>query len=84
MVKEEFERNKSRIVKDGLSLIICYNMVHEESINAIKCVFCESLYHIKCVSEWLIKFNACPMCQNVFVVPRLMLVKGHKKMGRGI
>ncbi|KKM71597.1 hypothetical protein LCGC14_1429030 [marine sediment metagenome] len=54
--------------------IICYEMVHEKSINVVKCIFCESLSHIKCVAEWLVKYNACPLCQNSFIIPKVILV----------
>lgn len=58
--------NNSKIRK---SCTICHEKIKSEPTNEIKCSFCESMYHLTCVSSWLLKFNACPMCQNIFLIP---------------
>ena len=37
--------------------------------NSIKCSFCGTIFHYNCVSNWLLQHNACPLCQNRFVIP---------------
>ncbi|MFX1554074.1 MAG: RING finger domain-containing protein, partial [Promethearchaeota archaeon] len=49
--------------------IICHKMVDPNRHEIISCSYCGSMYHSTCVSSWLLKYNACPMCQNVFVFP---------------
>ena len=58
--------NKSKTRK---SCTICHERVITGPTKAIKCSFCGSMYHSTCVSSWLLKYNACPMCQNVFIFP---------------
>ena len=54
--------------------IVCYKIADERSDNVIRCFYCGSLSHSECVSEWLVKYNACPLCQNRFVVPKIILI----------
>ena len=53
---------------------ICHEKIKSEPTNVIKCSFCGSMYHLTCVSSWLLKYNACPMCQNVFLIPNKVLL----------
>ncbi|MFX1572634.1 MAG: RING finger domain-containing protein [Promethearchaeota archaeon] len=54
---------------------ICHKYISHEYQNIIKCSYCGSQYHESCVSSWLLKYNACPMCQNVFIFPNKELVE---------
>lgn len=47
---------------------VCHQKV-DESQNSIKCAFCGTIFHYNCVSNWLLQHNACPLCQNRFVIP---------------
>ena len=47
---------------------VCHQKV-DKSQNSIKCAFCGSIFHFNCVSNWLSQHNACPLCQNRFVIP---------------
>lgn len=58
--------NKSEVRK---SCTICHEKIKSDLTNVIKCSFCGSMYHSTCVSSWLLKYNACPMCQNIFLIP---------------
>ncbi|MFX1502694.1 MAG: hypothetical protein ACFFDH_17165 [Promethearchaeota archaeon] len=49
--------------------IICHRIVDPLRHKNIRCSYCGSMYHSRCVSPWLLKYNACPMCQNVFLFP---------------
>lgn len=31
---------------------------------------CSHIYHIKCIREWNINNNTCPMCRNLFDLKR--------------
>ncbi|MFX1327688.1 MAG: RING finger domain-containing protein [Promethearchaeota archaeon] len=52
---------------------ICHKIVDSNRHQVINCSFCGSMYHTSCVSTWLAKYNACPMCQNVFLFPNKIL-----------
>lgn len=53
---------------------ICHQKIryNQKSIN---CSYCESPYHYNCVSSWLLKYNSCPTCQNLFLNPDLKVQK---------
>ncbi|MFX1451684.1 MAG: hypothetical protein ACFFCM_12615 [Promethearchaeota archaeon] len=53
---------------------ICHRIVDLHKHRIIRCSFCESLYHESCVTSWLEKYNACPMCQNVYLFPQKTLI----------
>ncbi|MFX1390293.1 MAG: RING finger domain-containing protein [Promethearchaeota archaeon] len=53
---------------------ICHKNVNPDVNRAITCSFCGSLYHESCVSSWLKKYNACPMCQNVYLYPNKTII----------
>ena len=55
----------------SIQCTICHKYLWLERDNHIKCSFCGSIYHSSCVSPWLMQYNSCPMCQNVFVNPTL-------------
>ena len=54
--------------------IVCHKETEPENNEIIKCPFCESLSHPDCITAWLLTYNACPMCQNKFLFPNLMLI----------
>lgn len=55
----------------GIQCTICHNYIHNKN-RVITCSFCGSKYHEYCVSAWMIKYNACPLCQNVFLNPTII------------
>ena len=55
--------------KPKVTCTVCHEHIYQEKSKGIKCSFCGSEYHPTCVSSWLLKYNACPMCQNVFTFP---------------
>ncbi|MFX1419931.1 MAG: hypothetical protein ACFE9N_13515 [Promethearchaeota archaeon] len=52
---------------------ICHNIINPNIHEIITCSYCGSMYHSTCVSSWLFKYNACPLCQNVFIFPNKTL-----------
>jgi len=48
---------------------ICHESVNIDN-NNIKCLYCGSNFHFTCVAGWLSEHNACPMCQNQFLIPK--------------
>ncbi|MFX0004080.1 MAG: DUF1272 domain-containing protein [Candidatus Hodarchaeota archaeon] len=52
---------------------ICHKIVDPSKHNTIICSYCGSIYHSTCVTSWLVKYNACPMCQNVFLFPNKII-----------
>ena len=65
---------KKRIKK--VQCTICHSIVDPNIHKTIKCPYCGSIYHSVCVSNWLQKYNACPMCLNVFLFPNKVLSLG--------
>ena len=59
---------RKRLIK---ACIVCHKQIINEKSIIIKCSFCGSISHSSCVSSWLLKYNACPMCQNVFLFPEI-------------
>ncbi len=49
---------------------ICHQPINEEFHAFVNCPYCDNAFHYNCSAEWLAKHNACPLCQNVFVVPK--------------
>ena len=49
---------------------ICHKYVelHEDSI---LCSYCGSKFHKSCVTRWILQYNACPICQNKYLIPNL-------------
>ncbi len=83
-LKEYIEGKTNFCVKCGIKLAdnsknsakkvqctICHEYLDLEKERTIKCSFCESIFHYSCVANWLSKHNACPMCQNQFLIPKL-------------
>ncbi|MFX0021966.1 MAG: hypothetical protein ACFE9S_06540 [Candidatus Hermodarchaeota archaeon] len=68
---------KLQVKRDNLmknvQCIICHRIVDPNRHKNIKCPYCGSMYHLTCVSSWLLKYNACPMCQNVFLFPNKII-----------
>jgi hypothetical protein len=48
---------------------VCHEFIKLAQYEIIKCVHCEAVFHRLCVGFWLEKYNACPVCQNNFVIP---------------
>ena len=49
---------------------ICHKYVEKEN-NKIICPFCGSQFHLSCAHRWFLRFNACPLCQNRYLFPRV-------------
>jgi hypothetical protein len=47
---------------------ICHKYI-ELNDNSISCPYCGGKFHKHCVSLWISQYNACPICQNVYVIP---------------
>ncbi|MCK4371305.1 MAG: hypothetical protein KAW03_09570 [Candidatus Lokiarchaeota archaeon] len=69
---EEIE--KKMILIEKKQCIVCHKIVDPERDEFIECVFCQSISHAKCVTLWLAQYNACPMCLNGYVIPKVILV----------
>ncbi|MFX1376964.1 MAG: RING finger domain-containing protein [Promethearchaeota archaeon] len=54
-----------------VSCIVCHKYIDQEKIQAIKCSYCESQFHAKCITSWLMKYNSCPLCLNVYIMPKI-------------
>lgn len=55
-----------------VSCTICHELVSLRENENIKCSYCGSQYHRNCITSWLLKYNSCPMCLNVFLKPNLI------------
>ncbi len=64
--------------QENIRCTICHEFIWPRSTRIIKCSFCGSSYHNSCVHDWLARYNACPMCQNVFLNPNLVLSRKRK------
>ena len=60
--------NKSQKVR--VQCTICHEDIGLKGSNTIKCSYCDSQYHSACITSWLLKYNSCPMCLNVFLIPK--------------
>lgn len=69
----KLKRNNNSSIK-AVGCTICHKSINDND-NTIKCSFCESSYHYSCVANWLAKYNACPMCQNQFIIPKFQELK---------
>ena len=69
---------KHRITQNTSQCTICHEFIWQRSTRIIKCSFCGSKYHNSCVYDWLVRHNACPMCQNVFLNPNLIISRNKK------
>jgi hypothetical protein len=58
--------------KKRVQCTICHKEINHDRNQIIVCSFCGSIYHSSCIFPWLVKFNSCPMCQNVFLNPNLI------------
>jgi len=59
--------------QENIQCTICHEFIRHRSPQIVKCSFCGSKYHYSCVYDWLVSHNACPMCQNVFLNPKIVL-----------
>ena len=48
---------------------VCHQPVNTTIQDSIHCSYCGTIYHHGCVANWHAEHNACPLCQNVFLVP---------------
>jgi ribosomal protein L37AE/L43A len=63
---------------DKVQCVVCHKYIWDRRFDTIECSFCGSKYHYRCASHWLIKYNSCPLCQNVFIIPSETISKiGH-------
>jgi len=67
-----------RTSQKNIRCTICHEFIPYRTPRIIKCSFCGSKYHYSCVYDWLARHNACPMCQNVYVNPNLILSRKRK------
>ena len=49
---------------------VCHKPIYNKN-QSIICPYCDCKYHYSCVASWISKYNACPMCFNVYVSPKL-------------
>lgn len=49
--------------------VICHKLVTVTEDHFIQCQFCKSLSHYSCAAWWIDKYNSCPVCHNVYMVP---------------
>ena len=61
--------NNSSIKK--VSCTICHEPVSLKVKNKIKCSYCGSQFHRKCITSWLLEYKSCPLCLNVFLTPKI-------------
>ncbi len=59
-------------IKYGLNRIQCAICHEYVEINAKKiiCSFCGSTFHVSCVHRWILQYNSCPLCQNIYIIPK--------------
>ena len=69
---KKFRYNEEDVAKK-VQCIICHRIVDPNRHKNIRCPYCGSMYHLTCVSSWLLRYNACPMCQNAFLYPNKII-----------
>ncbi|MFW9878268.1 MAG: RING finger domain-containing protein [Candidatus Thorarchaeota archaeon] len=69
---ENLKKSRLNLVRK-IHCTICHEIINPNLYEAIVCPYCGSIYHSTCVSSWLFKYNACPLCQNVFIFPNKAL-----------
>ncbi len=62
--------NNSNFPNLKIQCTICHDPINLEKSSSIQCSFCDSQYHTTCITPWLLKYNSCPMCLNVFIMPK--------------
>ena len=62
------KHNKSSKLR--VQCTICHDPINPERSSSIQCSFCDSQYHTTCITSWLLKYNSCPMCLNVYIMPK--------------
>ena len=71
-------KKRKENLSDKIQCTVCHEFIWQGRNQTINCSFCGSQYHYSCVSSWLTKYNSCPMCQNVFLNPNLVLSRNRK------
>jgi hypothetical protein len=66
----EARQNKGK--KKPTQCGVCHQHLKSNQ-NLITCSFCGIKFHSKCVTNWLLQYNACPLCQNSFIIPERVL-----------
>ena len=69
-------KNKNVKLSKKVQCTVCHQIIDPNKQITIKCSYCDSMYHSICVTNWLQKHNACPMCQNVYLLPNKILPLG--------
>ena len=58
-----------------VSCTICHENINLKENGNIKCPYCGSQFHRRCISRWLLDYNSCPLCLNTFLMPESILIK---------
>ncbi|TFG15945.1 MAG: hypothetical protein EU531_07875 [Promethearchaeota archaeon] len=61
-------RKKPNYSPNRMQCGICHKYVELDD-DCISCSFCGGKFHKYCVSRWILQYNACPICQNIYVIP---------------
>ncbi|UCC20097.1 MAG: hypothetical protein JSV62_02110 [Promethearchaeota archaeon] len=69
---KKVKNSQSNLIRE-IQCVICHKNIGPNLQKTITCSYCGSRYHSTCVSSWLFKYNACPLCQNVFIFPNNIL-----------
>ena len=71
--------NKSHLSSiKKISCTICHETITLNNDKTIKCPYCGSQFHQKCISSWLYNYNSCPLCLNSFLLPKTIFVESRK------
>ncbi|MHA2184015.1 MAG: RING finger domain-containing protein [Promethearchaeota archaeon] len=57
---------------------MCHEYIGLNNNNTIRCPFCGSQYHSKCITSWLQKHNTCPLCLNIYIIPETVATSVRK------
>ncbi len=49
---------------------ICHKRVNVNSSRIVECSYCNAIFHVSCITPWLVQHNTCPLCQNVYLLPK--------------
>ena len=61
------KRNKYN--SNRIQCVICHEYV-EFNAKKVICPYCGSTFHESCVRRWILKYNSCPLCQNIYIIPK--------------
>ena len=60
---------KSKSSSNRIQCAICHEYV-EINAKKIICSYCGSTFHESCVRRWILNHNSCPLCQNIYIIPK--------------